>query len=667
MKNARLVKCIGISTLLILLAMPVVTPVHSWSIEDVQFSTAAFDPDLTDGLTLTGPVAVLEDADPWGYNSVEDILNGWTPMDIDVIPSSSFGVTDLSMYQKVIISSSQSASFYDALVANRTWIESYVLKGGILEYNAARAFAMGDTILPFGFGYVYNATDDVEVADPTHFLLNTPFVIDPADLDGWNSAAHAYLNNTDDATIILTNQYDLPVLIEQHIGCGYIIITCQPVEWAYGYVGYTEFLENLVMYAPTAFTAPDGPLTGPVAVIQDHPAWQWLSANSTQKVLVKYGIGYDIINSTYFGSVDLSGYQKVIISADQDLPFITALEANKTWLEDYVINGGVLEIHAATQGPDWVLPGDIMFNYTGSETMVAEDPFHTTLYRPYWIRTPELESHSYATHGYFTNTIGSNIILTNGVDPVVVEKVLGDGLIIATGQTIEYSWHNNFTYMLENLIHYMPGMESPALGPRPNDRVIEFGSTGHSLSWTPIDCRFVSYNVTRNGVLIDTDDWTGQEITFGIDGLAVGTYEFLCSLGDAYGNTAQDVVMVIVEDTTSPIFVEPLVDQIIGAGSEFTLDANASDLSGIDHWWISDTDSFSISGTGVITSNEPLQAGVYEIEVRAYDPYDNYGSDTFTLTVVAPFPLEILAIVGGAAVVIILLVILRMKKAGGAE
>ena len=326
MKNARLVKCIGISTLLILLAMPVVTPVHSWSIEDVQFSTAAFDPDLTDGLTLTGPVAVLEDADPWGYNSVEDILNGWTPMDIDVIPSSSFGVTDLSMYQKVIISSSQSASFYDALVANRTWIESYVLKGGILEYNAARAFAMGDTILPFGFGYVYNATDDVEVADPTHFLLNTPFVIDPADLDGWNSAAHAYLNNTDDATIILTNQYDLPVLIEQHIGCGYIIITCQPVEWAYGYVGYTEFLENLVMYAPTAFTAPDGPLTGPVAVIQDHPAWQWLSANSTQKVLVKYGIGYDIINSTYFGSVDLSGYQKVIISADQDLPFITALE-----------------------------------------------------------------------------------------------------------------------------------------------------------------------------------------------------------------------------------------------------------------------------------------------------------------------------------------------------
>jgi hypothetical protein len=621
------------------------------------------------GLIISGRIAVLEDADPWGYNAVEDILNANWALAVDVIPSASFGTVDLSGYQKVIISSAQSVPFYDALVGNHTWLESYVMKGGVLEYNTARAFGYGNFTLPFGFGFILNDTDDVEVAEPTHPILNYPSTINAVDLDGWNSAAHGYFNNTNDATIILTDGNGEPVLFEQRFGLGFIVATSQPVEWAYGFVGYTDFCENLVLYVPTSYSPPDGIVTGPIAVIQDHTAWDWLSANATQEILVKYGIEYDIINSSAIGSVDLSGYQKVIISADQDPPLLSELEANRTWLESYVMAGGVLEVHAATQGSDWTLPSSIDYEYAPSDSIVAADPFHYVFYNPYFVPEAGFSGWYSSTHGYFTNTSGSSIILTNGAEPVLLEKAYGDGFIIATGQTLEYAWHMNLSYFLENLILYMPSMESPAMGPRPSDRTIEFGTTGQTLMWGPTDPRLVAFNLTRNGALIQDDNWTGQDITVSLNGLGVGTYTFLCTMWDESDRTVQDTVLVTVQDTTDPTFDEAAIDQSITHGSNFTYNLNASDLSGIDHWWISDAGNFSISGTGVITNAVPLEAGVYEIEVRAYDPYDNYGSETFTLTVVSVgLPVETLIIIAAAVLGLVLILVLVLKRRpGGAD
>jgi hypothetical protein len=664
-----LIRGISLCVLAILLIIPTCTPVHSQPTLEGQFNMALDGPDITEGLKTTGPVAVLENANPWSYNSVEDILNSWIVMDLDVIPSSSFGAVDLSYYHKVIISSVQTGAFYDALEANRTWIESYVIQGGILEINAATYVSEAGWILPFGFGLVWNNTDNVEVADPTHYVLNYPNTINAMDLDNWDSSAHSYFNNTEGATIILTDGAGEPVLIEQRFGRGYVIATTQPVEWAYGHNAYADFLENLVWYAQTTFSTPDEVLTGPIAVIQDTNAWGYTGANATQEILVKYGISYDIIGSALLGTADLSGYQKVIISASQETYFYTALEGNRTWLEDYVSNGGVLEVHAATQGENWVLPGSMTFNYSTSDNIVAQDPFHPTLYSPYWIRAPELKFYWWSSHGYLNNTGDADIILTNGVNPIFVEKQFGAGVILASGQTLEYCWHYNYTRVLENLILYMPGIVSPAMGPRPSDVTLEFGTTGHTLSWSPVDPRFVGYNVTRNGNLLEGDNWAGDAISVSLDGLAVGTYVFTCKMWDYPMRTIQDTVLVMVQDTTGPSFDEPVTDQSIGVGSDFTYDVNASDLSGVDHWWISDTDNFGISSTGIITNTVPLQAGVYELEVRAYDPYDNYGSTTFTLTVVAPFPFEIALIAGVAVVgvVIIVVVMQRMKKSGGAK
>ncbi|MFX1255683.1 MAG: hypothetical protein ACFFCZ_29030 [Promethearchaeota archaeon] len=545
----------------------------------------------TTGFRTTGPVAVLEDADPWGYNSVEDILNTHGPMELDVIPSTNFGTVNLTKYQKVIISSRQSASFYSYLDSNKTWLEDYVIAGGVLEVHAATFSSEGAWILPFDIGLVWIASDDVEVADPTHYVLNNPNTINAVDLDGWSSSTHGYFNNTGDATIILTNSTGGPVLIEQRFGFGYIIATAQPVEWAYGYVGYTDLLENLVWYMPTTPNPPDEAITGSVAVLQDVNAWGWLGANATQEILVKYGIDYDIINSSLFGTADLSGYQKVIISADQGLNFYNALGgSNRTWLEDYVSAGGILEVHAATQGPDWILPGGMGFNYIGSDVIEIFDPSHYTLNYHYWIREPDFQDWSWSTHGYFNETGDADIILTDSLEPVFVEKALDNGIILATGQTLEFAWHFNFSYFLENLILFAPLPPSVTVTD-PNGGELITGE--FNITWDAADAN-KGEELTFDLLYWDSAGSSWTPIT---TGLTTTLYEWDTS---GLPDGTEYKVRIIVYDGRFTVMDE--------SDTDFSINNHGPTISGVGHGPSAPTTADTINVTAEITDGNGVKS-----------------------------------------------------------
>lgn len=457
------------SFLLLILLFPLLAPMTGFSnigdsiqaqtknTSDKSFVTSpSVDPPTmpisSRGLKVTGPVAILEDTDPWGYNDVETILLTYTHMVVNTIPSASFGGS-LNQYQKVIISSNQDSAFYTAVETYRSWLENYVLGGGILEVHAARLAMHGDWILPGGFGHVLNITENVDIADPNHYLLHNPFEIYETDLENWGNSAHAYFNNTAGASIILTDGAGEPVLIEARYGLGYIIATTQPLEYASGFIGYSDLLENVVWYAPTHESPSDGALIGPVAILQDALPWGY---NSIEQILINLGITYDIIPSADFGTTNLAPYQKVIITSAQPSGFYTDITGNRTWLEGYVNNGGILEIHAASPGWDWILPFGAGFNYNITDGIDIINPFHPTLYHPYPIREPELEMWAWSTHGYFNDTMGAIHLLEDGLEAVFFENASGDGFIIATGQTVEWAWHHNYSIFLENLIHYVP-------------------------------------------------------------------------------------------------------------------------------------------------------------------------------------------------------------------
>ena len=89
----------------------------------------------------------------------------------------------------------------------------------------------------------------------------------------------------------------------------------------------------------------------------------------------------------------------------------------------------------------------------------------------------------------------------------------------------------------------------------------------------------------------------------------------------------------LVVDTTGPEWDEEPTNQVGELGMPIIYDLNASDISGIDHWWINDTSHFEISTTGQLSNKTWLRCGVYGLEVRVYDVLDNYCSESITLTI----------------------------------
>lgn len=94
------------------------------------------------------------------------------------------------------------------------------------------------------------------------------------------------------------------------------------------------------------------------------------------------------------------------------------------------------------------------------------------------------------------------------------------------------------------------------------------------------------------------------------------------------------VFTVTVEDTTGPEWLQVPTGQTVEYTDGFRYDLNATDPSGIDHWWLNVTEQFYIDSSGVITNSSSLWwPGAYWLEVRVFDPYSNYISAIFSITV----------------------------------
>jgi hypothetical protein len=116
------------------------------------------------------------------------------------------------------------------------------------------------------------------------------------------------------------------------------------------------------------------------------------------------------------------------------------------------------------------------------------------------------------------------------------------------------------------------------------------------------------------------------------------------------------------------------IDEYVIQGNPFLQRVGAWDSSGIDHWWLNDTNHFTLDGHGVIRNATSLIAGRYSIEIRAYDPNDNFCSAVIVLTVLESTTttqppdegaLVIVAGVGIGGVVVIAAVLMFLKKRQG--
>lgn len=79
-----------------------------------------------------------------------------------------------------------------------------------------------------------------------------------------------------------------------------------------------------------------------------------------------------------------------------------------------------------------------------------------------------------------------------------------------------------------------------------------FGSTGHSITWSPSSNVPSDYMITRNGTTVASGNWNGSSIICNVDGLAVGSYVYVCTVNDTISRSASSTVMVTVTAALAP-------------------------------------------------------------------------------------------------------------------
>ncbi|NPD89018.1 MAG: hypothetical protein HGN29_09840 [Asgard group archaeon] len=81
------------------------------------------------------------------------------------------------------------------------------------------------------------------------------------------------------------------------------------------------------------------------------------------------------------------------------------------------------------------------------------------------------------------------------------------------------------------------------------------GSLGNYINWTINESYPDNYSIYRNDILVDsnTSESTHETIVLNVDLLAIGDYDYTIVVNDAYGNKAEDTILVTVIPKTTTI------------------------------------------------------------------------------------------------------------------
>lgn len=252
----------------------------------------------------------------------------------------------------------------------------------------------------------------------------------------------------------------------------------------------------------TLSTASDVPDSVSFLVVKNCDPW-WVAANEI--VLDDMNVPYDVIDSndlTRRDATDLESYSAIVLPSSQSQGYYADLVDARETLASFVSDGGTLVAHVTDSG--W--PCSARWH----TSFLPQDVTHVTDYQNYLdtaadhpvvdgVSDGELDRWGYSAHGYLTNVPSSARTVVGyqgnpGARPTYVEYDHGDGRVLATTQTLEWSLrgYGATTEVLRNELRY-------AAVPRPPD-------SGGSLEET------VGNKLERKSNLIDVIQANAGEV-----------------------------------------------------------------------------------------------------------------------------------------------------------
>jgi plastocyanin len=172
-----------------------------------------------------------------------------------------------------------------------------------------------------------------------------------------------------------------------------------------------------------------------------------------------------------------------------------------------------------------------------------------------------------------------------------------------------------------------------------SDFSYEEGTTGYTITWNPSDNNPDWYNVTRNGVIIVGEDgaWDGSSITILVDGLAIGTYTYICTVYDAHGNSVYDTVIIEVIAPIIPTINHPLDFEYESGDTGNSITWVPYD-NNPDHYIVElDGEAYDAgiwTGDEITVNVDNLSVGTHTIVCTVFDIHDNTAEDTVIVTIV---------------------------------
>ena len=158
------------------------------------------------------------------------------------------------------------------------------------------------------------------------------------------------------------------------------------------------------------------------------------------------------------------------------------------------------------------------------------------------------------------------------------------------------------------------------------------------LNWVLNDLNPTIYTITVNETFLQPASWQdGDEMLYFLSETELGTYNYTITVRDLYGNTAQQSVKVVVQDTLAPAIT--------------TLSDKTYDYGNYNHsfsWFVTDGQpawyNITINGRllqeGAWDSNQAIEftsiqpeLGSYQFVLKSWDGIGNLASDSFILTI----------------------------------
>lgn len=175
---------------------------------------------------------------------------------------------------------------------------------------------------------------------------------------------------------------------------------------------------------------------------------------------------------------------------------------------------------------------------------------------------------------------------------------------------------------------------APTWDETPIDQLFELGDTFH-YNLNASDVGGVTYFWSNDTTYFD---FVTNGILTNTSFVPAGIYPLEIRVYDVGNNYASANITITIQDTVAPTWDQLPTNQLSEYGSTFMYQVKASDLAGLHHYWVNDTTYFNISISGLLANTSLAPVGVYNLEIRGYDPSDLFCTASITISVCDSIP-----------------------------